>query len=66
MTTRQALLDIILQQQETINLLRDTARHNYRLDTETIEVTAEYAIYWIKRADEAEKELSNLKLFDKK
>lgn len=26
MTTKQALIDIILQQQETINLLRDTAR----------------------------------------
>lgn len=52
----------MLQQQQTINLLRDTARHNYRMDSKAIELTAAYAIYWKKRAQKAELEL-DLKLF---
>jgi len=63
MITRQALLNIILQQQETINLLRDTARHNYRMDTKAIEMTKAWGIYWKKRAEKAEDKLINLKLF---
>jgi hypothetical protein len=66
MITRQALLDIILQQQETINLLRDTARHNYRMDSKAINMTAALWRYWKKRAEKAEDELIDLKLFGKK
>jgi hypothetical protein len=65
MTTRQALLDIILQQQETINLLRDTARHNYRVDSKAIELTEVWRAYWMKRAEKAENELIDIKLFGK-
>jgi hypothetical protein len=63
MITRQALLDIILQQQETINLLRDTARHNYRLDSKAINSTKVWAFYWKDRAEKAEDELIDIKLF---
>jgi hypothetical protein len=66
MTTKQALLDLLLQQQETINLLRDTARHNYRMDSKAIELTEAWGIYWIKRAVKAEDELIDIKLFGKK
>lgn len=65
MTTKQALIDIILQQQETINLLRDTARHNYRMDSKAINMTAVLWRYWKKRAEKAEDELIDLKLFGK-
>ena len=65
MITRQALLDIMIQQQETINLLRDTARHNYRMDTKAIELTKAWGIYWKKRAVKAEDELIDIKLFGK-
>ena len=63
MITRQALLDLLLKQQETIYLLRDTARHNYRMDTKAIELTKAWGIYWMKRAVKAEHELIDLKLF---
>ena len=66
MTTKQALLDIILQQQETINLLRDTARHNYLIDSTAIEWTEALKECWKKRAEKAEDELIDLKLFGKK
>jgi len=65
MTTKQALLDIILQQQETINLLRDTARHNYRVDSMAIERTYQLKAYWKKRAEKAEDKLIDIKLFGK-
>jgi len=65
MTTKQALLNIILQQQETINLLRDTARHNYREDSKAINLIKAWGIYWKKRAEKAEDELIDLKLFGK-
>lgn len=65
MTTKQALLDIILQQQETINLLRDTARHNYRVDSNAINYTKTWAFHWKDRAEKAEDELIALKLFGK-
>ena len=65
MITRQALLDIILQQQETINLLRDTARYNYRVDSKAIELTHKLRAYWMKRAEKAEDELIDIKLFGK-
>jgi len=66
MTTKQALLDLLLQQQETINLLRDTARHNYRLDSNAINYTKTWAFHWKDRAEKAEDELIDLKLFGKK
>jgi len=66
MTTKQALIDIMLQQQETINLLRDTARHNYRMDSKAIELTKAWGLYWKNRAEKAENELIDLKLFGKK
>jgi hypothetical protein len=65
MITRQALLDIILQQQETINLLRDTARHNYRVDSNAINYTKTWAFHWKDRAEKAEDELIDIKLFGK-
>jgi hypothetical protein len=57
MTTKQALLDLLLQQQETINLLRDTARHNYRMDSNAINSTKVWAFYWKDRAEKAELDL---------
>jgi hypothetical protein len=65
MITKQALIDIILQQQERINLLQDTERHNYRVDSKAIELTKAWGIYWKKRAEKAENELIDLKLFGK-
>jgi hypothetical protein len=66
MTTKQALFDLLLQQQETINLLRDTARYNYRMDSKAINSTKVWAFYWKDRAEKAEDELIDLKLFGKK
>jgi hypothetical protein len=66
MTTKETLLDLLLQQQETINLLRDTARYNYRVDTKAIELTDKWKDYWKKRAEKAENELIDIKLFGKK
>jgi hypothetical protein len=63
MTTKQALLDIMIQQQETINLLRNTARYNYRMDSKAINSTKVWAFYWKDRAEKAEDELIDLKLF---
>jgi hypothetical protein len=65
MTTKQTLFDLLLQQQETINLLRDTARHNYRMDSKAINLTKAWGIYWKKRAEKAEDELIDIKLFGK-
>ena len=65
MITKQALIDIILQQQKTINLLRDTARHKYRVDFKAIELTDNWKDYWMKRAKKAEDELIDIKLFGK-
>jgi hypothetical protein len=66
MTTKQALIDLLLQQQETINLLRDTARHNYLVDSTAIKWTEALKECWKKRAEKAEHELIDLKLFGKK
>jgi transposase-like protein len=65
MITRQALIDLVLQQQETITLLQDTARHNYRVDSKAIELTDKWRDYWMKRAEKAENELIDIKLFGK-
>jgi hypothetical protein len=65
MTTKETLLDLLLQQQEPINFLRDTARYNYRVDSKAIELTKAWGIYWKKRAEKAEDELIDIKLFGK-
>jgi hypothetical protein len=65
MTTKQALFDLLLQQQETINLLRDTARYNYRVDSKAINMTAALWRYWKDRAEKAENALIDIKLFGK-
>ena len=66
MITKQTLFDLLLQQQETINLLRDTARHNYLVDSTAIEFTEALKECWKKRAEQAEDELIDLKLFGEK
>jgi hypothetical protein len=66
MTTKQTLFDLLLQQQETINLLRDTARHNYEAYLQLSKLLNQERNYWAKRAEKAENELINLKLFGKK
>jgi hypothetical protein len=66
MITRQALIDLLLKQQETINLLRDTARHTCRVDSKAINSTKVWAFYWKDRAEKAEDELIDIKLFGKK
>ena len=53
----------MIQQQETINLLRNTARYNYRMDSKAINSTKVWAFYWKDRAEKAEDELIDLKLF---
>jgi hypothetical protein len=65
MTTKQALIDLLLKQQETINLLRDTARHNYLVDSTAIEWTLALKECWKKRAEKAENALIDIKLFGK-
>jgi hypothetical protein len=65
MITKQALIDLLLKQQETINLLRDTERHNYRVDSSAINYTKTWAFHWKDRAEKAEDELIDLKLFGK-
>jgi hypothetical protein len=65
MITKQTLFELLLQQQETINLLRDTARHNYRVDSNAINYTKTWAFHWKDRAEKAEDELIDLKLFGK-
>jgi hypothetical protein len=63
MTTKQALFDLLLKQQEIINLLRETERMNYVNDRKAIELTAAWGFYWKKRAEQAEDKLIDLKLF---
>jgi hypothetical protein len=65
MTTKQALLDIILQQQETINVLRDTGRHNYEAYLQLSKLLNQERNYWAKRTEKAENELIDIKLFGK-
>ena len=65
MTTKQALIDLLLQQQETINLLRDTARFRLRIESLAIYQTYVLKSYWEKRAEKAENELIDIKLFGK-
>jgi hypothetical protein len=65
MTTKQALLDLLLQQQKTISQLHGIARQNRLVDSKAIELTDKWRDYWMKRAEKAENELIDIKLFGK-
>ena len=65
MTTKQALIDIMLQQRETINWLRAYDRSIYEISREAITKHQEERDYWKVRAEQAEDKLINIKLFGK-
>ena len=65
MTTKEALIDIMLQQRETINWLRAYDRSIYEISREAIEHHQEERDYWKVRCEAAEDELINIKLFGK-
>jgi hypothetical protein len=65
MTTKEALIDIMLQQRETINWLRAYDRSIYEISREAIEHHQEERDYWKVRCAAAEDELINIKLFGK-
>jgi len=65
MTTKQALIDIMLHQRETINWLRAYERSVYEISLEAITRHQEERDYWKVRCAAAEDELINIKLFGK-
>jgi hypothetical protein len=65
MTTKQALMDIMLQQRETINWLRAYERSVYEISREAITRHQEERDYWKVRCAGAEDKLINIKLFGK-
>ena len=65
MTTKQAFIDIMLQQQETINWLRAYDRSIYEISREAIEHHQGERDYWKVRCAAAEDKLINIKLFGK-
>ena len=65
MTTKQALIDIMLKQRETINWLRAYDRSIYEISREAITRHQEERDYWKVRCAEAENNLINIKLFGK-
>ena len=65
MTTKEALIDIMLQQRETINWLRAYDRSIYEISRDAIEHHQEERDYWKVRCAEAEDKLINIKLFGK-
>ena len=65
MTTKQALIDIMLQQRETINWLHDCDRSNYEFGSQAIKRHQEERDYWKRRCAAAEDKLINIKLFGK-
>jgi len=65
MTTKQALIDLLLQQQKTISQLHGIARQNRLVDSKAINSTKVWAFYWKDRAEKAEDELIDIKLFGK-
>jgi hypothetical protein len=65
MITKQALLDIMLQQRETINWLRAYDRSIYEISREAIEHHQGERDYWKVRCAAAEDKLINIKLFGK-
>ena len=65
MTTKQALLDIMLQQRETINWLRAYERSVFEIGREAITRHQAERDYWKKRCAAAEDKLIDIKLFGK-
>ena len=63
MTTKQALFDIILQQRETINLLRSYDLMIYEISRKAIKRNQEERDYWKVRCAAAEDKLIDIKLF---
>ena len=65
MITKQALIDIMLQQRETINWLRAYDRSIYEISREAITRHQAERDYWKVRCAAAEDKLINIKLFGK-
>ena len=65
MTTKPALIDIMLQQRETINWLRAYDRSIYEISREAITRHQAERDYWKVRCAAAEDKLINIKLFGK-
>ena len=65
MTTKPALIDIMLQQRETINWLRAYDRSIYEISRDAITRHQAERDYWKVRCAAAEDELINIKLFGK-
>lgn len=65
MTDKQTLMDLLLQQRETISSLLDVSRRNYDAYLELTKQLYAEKNYWEKRAEKAENELIDLKLFGK-
>lgn len=65
MTTKPALIDIMLQQRETINWLRAYDRSIYEISRDAITRHQAERDYWKVRAEQAEDKLINIKLFGK-
>ena len=63
MTTKPALLDIMLQQRETINWLRAYDRSIYEISREAIEHHQGERDYWKVRCAAAEDKLIDILLF---
>ena len=63
MTTKQAFIDIMLQQQETINWLRAYDRSIYEISREAIEHHQGERDYWKVRCAAAEDRLIDILLF---
>ena len=65
MTTKQALIDIMLQQRETINWMQAYERTIYFISKAAIAKTQEERDYWKVRCAAAEEKLIDIKLFGK-
>ena len=65
MTTKQALIDIMLQQRETIKWLRAYDLGIYEISREAITRHQEERDYWKVRCAAAENKLIDIKLFGK-
>ena len=65
MITKQALIDIMLQQRETINLLRSYDLMIYEISWKAIKRNQEERDYWKVRCAAAEDKLIDIKLFGK-
>ena len=64
MTTKQALIDIMLQQRETINWLRAYERSAYEISREAITRHQAERDYWKVRCAAAENKLIDILLFN--